>query len=261
MADLKTHSVPAVERALTILETLVESKRGRTLPEIARLLKLPKSSAHCLLLTLERCGYLRRQRETRRYMFALKFFALANMALAGLELNEMAAPVLKTLMEQTRMTVHMAVLERDEAILIHKVEPPGLLKLATWVGKRMDVHCTGTGKAILAHLPEEQLLYLMKERRMPRHNENTIISARKLREELETARKRGYAIDDEEDEVGLRCIGSPVFDHTGRVVAAVSISGTINQITSDNVPSLAEKVKQAAARISQRLGYASTTIP
>jgi DNA-binding IclR family transcriptional regulator len=188
-------------------------------------------------------------------MFALKLFSLANMALIGLELNDVAEPLLNILMEQTRMTVHMAVLEGDEAILIHKVEPPGLLKLATWVGKRMDAHCTGIGKAIMAHLPAEQLDRLIKEHRMPRHNENTIVSGRKLKEQLALAAKQRYAFDDEEDEIGLRCIGCPVFDHTGKVVAAVSISGTINQITSDNVSSLAEKVKRISASISQRLGY------
>jgi DNA-binding IclR family transcriptional regulator len=175
------------------------------------------------------------------------------MALVGLELNELAAPILKNLMEKTRMTVHMGVLDGDEATVIQKVEPPGLLKLATWVGKRMEIHCTGIGKAILAYLPQEQLERLLKSHRLPRHNENTIVSIPKLLEQLKLVRNQGYAIDDEEDEVGLRCIGCPIFDHTGAVVASVSVSGTLSQITADNVSSFGQTVKQASSRISERL--------
>lgn len=255
MGALKTPSPPAVDRAISILEKLAESRSGLTLPELKQQLTLPKSSVHSVLVALERRGYLHRNDTTGRYMFGLKLFGLANMALSGLDIREAAAPRLRLLMQRTRLTVHMGILERDEAVLVEKMEPPGLFRLATWMGKRMDVHCTGVGKAILAFLPGEHLEGLLRERALPRHNENTICGPKRLRAALAEIRRQGYAIDDEEDEIGLRCIGAPVFGPSGEVVAAISIAGTISQITPENEAVLAREVKRAAAAISEQLGY------
>lgn len=249
MAGIKTPSVPAVDKALSALELLAQSRTGLTLGELTRRMALPKSSVHCLLLTLERRGYLHRN-EKSRYLFGLKLFGLANMALSGIGLREKALPFLKALMARTRLTVHLAMLEQGEAVLIEKVEPPNVYRLATWLGKRMDVHCTGLGKALIAHLPEEEVDSLVRERGLPRHNDNTICSPRRLREELARIRKAGYALDDEEDELGARCIGAAIFRSEGKVVAAVSVSGTTAQITSENVATIAEQVKECAASIT-----------
>lgn len=252
---LKTPSVPALKRALALLELLASSRNGLTLPELAKELGLPKSSLHCLLLTLERNGYLHRNTTTGRYLFATKLFTLANMALNGTELREIAVPFLRSLSGATRLTVHMAILDRNEAVLVAKAEPPGIFKLATWVGKRMDAHCTGVGKALLAYLQPEELEALIAERGLPRHNENTIASVRKLKEELLKVRRLGYSSEDEEDEIGLRCIGTPVFDRSGQVAAAISLSGTTAQITSDNVEALVTQLKRTTSGISQALGF------
>ena len=135
---------------------------------------------------------------------------MANASLSGLRLREQAAPYLRSLMERTKLTVHMAILDRNEAVVISKVDCPGTLRLATWIGKRMEVHCTSIGKALVAHLPEEELSNLIKERGLSRYNENTIVSLKRLKENLEHARKSGYTIDDEEEELGMRCIGAPI---------------------------------------------------
>jgi DNA-binding IclR family transcriptional regulator len=252
MTDLKTPSVPALENGLRALELLAQSKSGLSLAEMTRQLSIPKSTAHCLLLTLERCGYLHRN-ERNRYLFGLKLFSLANMALSGLELREKAAPFLKSLMARTRLTAHLAVLENQEAVLIDKAEPIGVLKLATWLGKRMEVHCTGLGKALIAWLPEEDVDALVRERGLPRHNDNTISSARRLKEDLARVRKQGYALDDEEDEIGARCISAPVLSESGKVLAAVSVSGNTLQIGPDNINIMAERVKECAASIASIL--------
>jgi DNA-binding IclR family transcriptional regulator len=251
--NLKTHSVPGVERAVSILEILANSKRGLSLAQVSRELKLPKSSAHCLLLTLERLGYLRRSDETHRYTFGLKLFALANITLMRIDLRAQAAPLLSALMQKLRMTLHLAILERGEAVLIEKLEPPNLHKLATWIGKRMDVHCTGVGKALIAHLPQEELDHLVRERGLPRHNENTIVSIQKLGEQLAQVRRIGYALDNEEDEIGLRCVACPVLDQNGKPIAAISVAGTTSQITGDNLTLLADELKRAASHISAGL--------
>jgi DNA-binding IclR family transcriptional regulator len=258
MATLKTRSVPGVERALTVLEVLARSKRGLALSDLARNLHLPKSSTHCLLLTLERRGYLRHRSSTRRYLLDLKLFRLANMALAGLELREQSGPFLRLLMEETGLAVHTAILEHDEVLVIDKAEPPGSPRLATWIGKRMAPHCTALGKALMAYLPEGDLCRLMKEHRFPRHNENTVTSTKKLKEELARIRKMGYAVDNQEDEIGFCCVGSTIFDSTAQAVASISISGTVSQIAVQNESALVEKVRRTASAISQKLGALAT---
>jgi DNA-binding IclR family transcriptional regulator len=251
----KTKSVPAVDRVFTILELLAGSKRGLSPAELVEMTGMPRSSVHCLTLTLERRGYLYRNTKTGRYLLGLKLFGLANYANGGMELRERAAPELSQLMQQTRLTVHLAVLENDEAVLVAKVDSPGIFRLATWAGKRMEFHCTSIGKAMAAHLPEETVLRIVAAHGLTRHNENTILCERKLREELREVRKLGYAVDDEEEEIGLRCIGAPVFDSEGNVVAAISIAGPTSQIHAENLATYAAKVKKTAVQISKMIGF------
>lgn len=253
--SLKTRSVPALDRALNALELLAGSRHGLTLPELSSALRVPKSSAHSLLLTLERRGYLHRNQKTNRYLFGLQLFSLANMALAGIELREKAAPFLRALMSRTRLTAHLAVLDHHEAVLVDKAEPPGVYKLATWLGKRMELHCTGVGKAMLAHFTDEELEQVIRLRGLPRHNDNTIASSKRLRDELAKIRRAGYSIDDEEDEIGYRCIGAAVFDGAGKVIGGVSVSGDIEHVVADRVGVIAEQVKQCAASVSAILGF------
>lgn len=255
MAATKTHSAPALERALSILELLARSKNGLTLSELTHHLGLPKSSTHCLLVTLERCGYLQRNEKTSRYMFGLKLVTLASLAVTRIELRERTRPFLEALVDSTQLTAHLAILDRNEAVLIEKVEPLSLLRVATWIGRRMDAHCTGVGKALIAYLPAEELDRLLRESGLPRHNDRTIASPLELKDELAQVRRRGYSLDDEEDEVGFRCIGAPVFDHRGAAIAAISVVGSTAQIRQDNLPRLASKVIQTASAISRELGY------
>jgi len=251
---MKTPSVPSLERGLAVLELLANTRAGLTLPEIAKELSLPKSSVHCLLVTMERHKYLHRNERTSRYMFGSKLFSLGNMSLSGLEVRQVAGPYMYSLTERTGLTTHLAVLERNEAVLVEKVEPPGVLKLATWLGKRMDLHCTSLGKALISGLPDEELAQLVKETGLPRHNDNSIASLRKMKDDLARSRQLGYFTDDEEDEIGHRCIGAPIVDETGQIAAAVSISGTTAQVREDNVRALAKALAHTAESISRALG-------
>jgi DNA-binding IclR family transcriptional regulator len=245
----KTPTVPALDKALNILEALAESKLGLSLPEVVQRTGSAKSSVHCLLITLERRGYIHRNARTGRYMFGTRLFSLANTSIMGLTLREQAAPRLWGLAERTHLTVHMAILERGEAVLVAKYEPIGALRLATWIGKRMEVHCTGLGKAMLAYLPEDKVLRIIKEHGMPRHNENTICSPKRLLEDLELSAQRGYALDDEEDEIGLRCVGVPIRQPEGEVVAAISVAGTTTQIPRENIVPLSRELTETASKI------------
>lgn len=253
MAAIKTQTVPALDRALSILELLAKSRAGLTLPELVEQSALPRSSVHYLLVTLERRGYVQRNERTSRYLFGVNLISLANSAWNGLSLRQQAAPFLSNLVRRTQMTAHMAILKDGEAVIIAKHSPIDGARMATWIGKRMEVHCTGLGKALIAHLDGPELERILREHGLPRHNENTICSPRKLREELARVVQQGFSLDDEEDELGLRCIGVPVFDLEGSALAAVSLSGTSSQFNEANYAFLIRETQNTAGEIGRVL--------
>lgn len=255
MSQPIANSVPSIDRALTVLELLAQTKKGLSISEMSRKLLLPKSSVHLILRTLERRGYLQKNPHTGKFFFGLKLLSLSRSTLENLELREEAQPFLVSLMRKTNLTVHMAVLERNEAVIIEKIEPQGMIKVATWIGRRMDVNCTGVGKALIAFIPEEEFDQQINAKGFTRHNHKSITSLRKLRRELSQVRELGYALDDEEDEVGLRCVGAPIFNSHGKVAAAISVAGTTTQITPERIHAITTEVKRAAEKISLQLGY------
>lgn len=254
-----TYEVPSVSRAMKILELLAHSQRGLALSDISRRLEIPKSSAHVLIKTLEDLGYLRISKMNGRYSFGLKLVSLSNMALENLDLREQARPFLQQLMLRTGLTVHLAILEGTEAVIVEKVEPPGILRLATWVGRRLDANSSGVGKALLAFTVDEKHHKRFVSQPMARHNKNTISSPQRLARELQKVRRQGYAFEDEEGEIGFRCIGVPLYDSASRVIAAISIAGSTSQISNDKLPSLISAVKRTALLISEHLGCDSDT--
>jgi DNA-binding IclR family transcriptional regulator len=249
MAAVKTRTVPALHKALGILELLTVSRAGATLPELVAQSGLAKSSAHYLLVTLERHGYVRRTERTGRYLLGLKLFRMANSALNGLSLRQRSASHLWALSMRTGLTSHFAILEQSEAVLIGKQEATGAARVATWIGKRMDLHCTAIGKAIFAFLPKPEIDAIIRERGLSRHNENTIATPLRLHQELERVTKAGYAIDDEEDELGLRCIGVPVFGPHNRPLGAISVSGLSSRLSAEDLSRLTRDLRQTAAAI------------
>jgi DNA-binding IclR family transcriptional regulator len=255
MSAIKTQSVPSLERALAILEVLADSKVGLSLSELARKAKIPKSSTHCLVLTLQRHGYLFREDTTGRLTFGLQLFRLADKGIQGLKLCDQAAPRLRELMKRTQLTVHMGILENYEVVLAFKCDVPGKTRVASWIGKRMCLHSTGLGKALMAYLPGQEVERIIEEYGLPRHNENTLCSRKRLKEDLVRTVQRGYALDDEEDELGSRCIGAPVFGFDSRLVASISVAGTTDEITFKKLRELAEQVKHTAMEISAAIGH------
>jgi DNA-binding IclR family transcriptional regulator len=254
MVSEKTPNVPALERGMEILELVAKSKNGFTFSQLTRQLSFPKSSIHCLLVTFERLGYLQRM-SSGRYVAGLNLAKMANAASHGILLRQKAAPLLADLTQRTGLTSHVAILEESEVVLVAKVEPSGTAPVATWVGKHIDCHCTSVGKSLLAWRAEDQVDAIVRQRRMLRHNENTICTVSRLKEELARIRQAGYALDDEEEEIGVRCVGAPVYGTSGEVEAAISISGSVEQISDSNLPRLASLVQEVAFELSLRLGW------
>ena len=220
----KTPSVPALQRGLAILERIASPGADSPSRSSRAISTSPRARSTRLVLTFERQGYLQRDEATGRYMTGLKLVRLASMTLDGIVLRERATPLLRALVAATGMTAHLAILDRDE-VRGGQDGRPGTQRVATWIGKRMDIHCTSLGKCLMAHLPDAEVDRLIGERGLLRHNENTIVSPARLKQELARTRMLGYAMDDEEEEMGGRCIGAPVWNWDRQVVAAVSVAG------------------------------------
>jgi len=254
MPPAKDALVPAVTRAVRLLELLASSQRGLGVSEAARRLDVPKSSAYRLMKALEQGGFVQKNGRTGRYRFGLTLAALGRHAIENIELRDEAQPFLVALMQKTGLTVHMAVLRAGQAVIVQKIEAPGPVKVGTWVGRAMDANSTAVGKVLIAFLPADELSRHLRSSSFVRHNHRTIITMSKLKQELQRVRELGYAIDDEEDELGMRCLGAPIVDRTGAVVAAISIVGSTTQVPPERIESLANTVKQFASVISSMAG-------
>lgn len=248
-------SVISVDRALTILETLGPSKKGFTNSEISRKLKLPKSTTSYILRTLVQRGYLRKEEPEGRYRLSAKLFSVGSQALRGLELHDIALPVLQELVDKSDLAGHLAVLDGHEAVYIEKVEKPGFIRINTWVGRRMDVHCTAVGKALIAYLPKEAVEEIIKAKGLPRRTDKTITSAHELFAELARVRAAGYARDKSENNLDVACVAAPIFNAAGKVEAAIGLTGTEGQVRLHHLKDTEKLVKQAARNISHQLGY------
>ena len=242
----------SIERAFAVLELLNSSRRGWNISEISRKLGLPKSSTHGIISTLDRLGYIRESPNGRRYQLSAKIYGLGRSALQATPLPEIALPHMHWGVQQTGLTSHLGILEKGQVIFIQKVDGPGIIKFDTYPGKCSELHCTGLGKALLAYQTNEQLSAVLEKHTFARFTRNTIHSLNGFYQELSKVKSNGYAMDDEEEELGVRCIAAPVFEH-GNVVAAVSFTGTTSQLRTEKLKELVQITKVAAARISAHL--------
>jgi DNA-binding IclR family transcriptional regulator len=254
----KSSPATAVERAINILEATGERRDGMTNSEISRRLGIPKSSASYILRTLEKRGYLRRDAESGRYRLGLKVLSLGREAQANFSIAEIGQPFMRTLVERIHLTCHLAVLDQGEAVYIEKVDAPGFFKVNTWVGRRMFVHSTSVGKALLAWTPKAEAEAVLREHGFKKRTPKTIVSHARFVAELESVRRQGYAVDDEENSLGARCIAAPIFDGLGEVAAALGVSGTITQVGESEIPRIAEALKETTRRISRQLQRAGS---
>jgi IclR family acetate operon transcriptional repressor len=253
MAVSETSPATAVERALNILEAAAQRRDGLTNSEISRKLGIPKSSASYILRTLEHRGYLRRDADSGRYRLGLKILSLGGDAQGNLEIADVALPFMRALGEKIRMTVHLAVLDQGEAVYVEKVEAPGFFKVNTWVGRRMFLHSTSVGKCLLAWLPKQEIENVVRQQGLKKRTPKTITTVSRLLADLEHVKQSGYAVDDEENSLGARCLGAPIFDATGNVTAALGASGTLTQVDEANMPRMIEALKETARRITRQL--------
>jgi IclR family acetate operon transcriptional repressor len=252
----RKYIVPAVERAVIILQLLAQEPDGLTISQITHRLAVPKSTVFTILTTLKQYRLVERVEETGQFRLGMALFTLGSTAVERLNVRAIAYPVLKRLAEQTGLTTHLGIIDQGEVIYIEKIEGHGPIKISSAVGRRMGVHCTALGKAMLARLPQSELQLILDGRDLPQRTPNTLNSAELLWADLARTRERGYSFDDEENELGIRCLGAAIYNHRREVAYAISASGPRDRITPDNIDELARQVMVAAHEISRNLGYA-----
>jgi IclR family KDG regulon transcriptional repressor len=252
-ASSSTPLVSAAIRAFTVLESL-SRRRSIGLEELSHEIGLAKPTVYRFLQTLQGLGYVRRD-ESERWAMTLKLFNVGSRALDHLDLLAVARPVAEELSEELGETVHMGVLEDDSAVYVLKIESSYTIRMYSRVGRRIPLYCTGIGKVLLAFAPPEERKALLKRLRLVAFTPKTISTKPALDAELERIRREGYGLDDEEHEEGIRCIASPVIDHEGSVVAALSVSWPGFRYAQGSEAHKIEGVKAAAARISAILGH------
>jgi len=255
--------VQTLERASFILDILGQSPQGISIKDLSEKMLLPKGTTHRLLSSLSYFGYVRQDRNTKNYFLGFKLVELGNMLLGQLDLRKEAEPFLRNLAQRTKETVHLVILDGNEIVYLDKLETEphaGGLRMASRVGSRNPAHSCAVGKALMAYLPEEALARMVEEKGLSRRTGNTITDFNQLKDHMRLVRKQGYAVDDEENERGIRCVGAPVFDEAGKVVAAISVSGPAFRVTKKSVQeNLKKEVMETALRISQRLGFRGRT--
>jgi len=249
------YQVQVLDRALGILDLLADESPELGPSEVSECMGLHKSTVHRLLQVLERHRLIEKIALNGKYRLGLKLFELGSKAIAQLDLRGRARQYLERLVLETGETSHICVLDGNRMLSIANVESPRTLRTPSTVGRRTPLHCTSVGKVLLAFLPEDEQNELIKNLELTAYTRHTLTKPARLKAEFKLIRRRGYAMDDEEFEEGLMCIGAPVMDYTGRVVAAMSVAGPAFRLTEERITAAAQSTIRAASDLSAELGY------
>jgi DNA-binding IclR family transcriptional regulator len=246
------YQLQSLDRAVAVLEMLGESEIPLSLAEICQRMQLHKSTAHRSLMVLERSTLIERTQDNR-FRLGLKLYELGNRAVEQIDLRARIRPFFRRLATQIGETVHLGVLQKTSVVYLDKAEPNRRICMTSKTGSSNPVYCTSMGKAMLAFLPEEAAEDVISRIRFVRFTRKTLCTREDLMRSLERVRRRGYAIDDEEVEVGVRCVGAPIFDENHLPIAAVSISGPSSRIRAQNVPAISVQLMRCCRDISASL--------
>jgi IclR family transcriptional regulator, KDG regulon repressor len=244
-----------LDRSFAILDLLAASSEDLSLADMGEKLKLHKSTFYRLLRTLERHRFAEKDFDTGKYRLGSKLLQLGSRAVARFDLATVGRPYLEKLKEQSGETAALGVLSDGEVVSIAVAEGRHVLRMHVTVGGKVPVHCSALGKAILAFLPEKEVDMIVRKHGIKANTRNTITRRPELKAELAHIRTGGFAIDDQEIEDGLKCVGAPVRDSSGRVIAAVSIAGAALRLNRKRISVLAPLVARTASDFSGSLGY------
>lgn len=243
----------AVMRTISILEALSEVE-GTNLENLSKITELPKATLLRFLSTLISLGYVHRD-GADMYHLTLKMFSVGSRSLRHMDLINTAKPFARKLCQELGETVHMGILEGDNAVYVLKEESSYTLRMYSRVGKVIPLYCTAIGKIFLSQMNEQELEEYFRKNPLKPFTPKSIRTHHALIEELERTRQRGWAIDNEEHEENIFCIGAPVRDYSGNIIAAMSVSWPIFRFNKDSFQTIAEKIKSTTAELSMVLGY------
>lgn len=246
--------VQSLSRALGLLEHLAAAERGISLTDLARRARLAPSTTHRLLATLEQQGFAELDTERGLWFVGVRTFVVGNAFLAHRDFIATARPFMRRLMEESGESVNLGILDEGEVVFLSQVECREMMRMFVRLGGRVPAHASGVGKALLAALSEAGVNDLLERRGLQRFTDNTIDAGAILREDLARVRERGYAFDDEEHAVGLRCVAATLHDELGDPISAISLSGPRARITDQRVDILGRLVRDTADRVTAALG-------
>ena len=254
--DKSEYIIQAVSHALDLLEQFQGDVDELGVTELSKRLKLHKNNVFRLLATLESRGYIEQNRATENYRLGLKALELGQTFIKQMGLLRQAKPILEKLVGSCNETAYVAIFKEGSVVYLDVVETDMTVRVVSRVGSRLPAYCTASGKMHLAHMSEDEINELYPNRQLKGYTSTTITDREKLKEIIKTVAEQGYAIDDEEMDLGVRCIAAPIRDYTRRIVGALSISGPSMRLSNDRITNeLIPLVLSGAEELSSRLGY------
>jgi DNA-binding IclR family transcriptional regulator len=255
------YRIDGIERAIRILCCFDFHQPELSVRDVVSRTGLHKATAHRILMALTRSGFIEKDPITGQYRLGLPLFHLGQVAVSRLTLRDVALPFLLELTEHSQETSHVAVLDGLDVLYVEKVEGPHALRMPSRLGRRIPTYCTSLGKAMLSCLSDDRVRQLFADCSFEPYTPRTVRTVDRLLRDLAIVRRRGWALDDEEIETGLRCIGAPVRDYTGGMVGAISVAAPSARLKGANIARAAQMVKSTAEDIARRLGFGRAGAP
>jgi len=252
--EARDGGVQSVDRALSILETLAEDDEGYRLSDLAVRTGLSASTVHRLLATLESRRFVQFDRAESKWHVGVRSFTVGASFARRRNFSTQAIPYLRKLRDLTRETANLAVVDDEFIIVLTRMESREIMRSLTQVGGRVAMVTSGVGKAVLATYSDEDVGAVIRHHGMPRLTEKSIVRPGDLFKELEKIRKQGFALDDEEACMGLRCIAAVVYNDCAEPLAAISVSGMTSRLTDDRLPEIGQIVREVAGELTVALG-------
>ena len=252
--DSRDGAVQSVDRALHIIETLAEDDEGYRLSDLAVRTGLSTSTVHRLLATLEKRRFVQFDRTESKWHIGAHSFSVGATFARRRNFVAQAMPYLRKLRDQTRETANLAVVDDESIIVLTRMESREIMRSLTKVGGRVAMVASGVGKAVLATYSDEDVNAIIRHHGMPRLTEKSIVRASDLFRELTKVRRQGFAVDDEEACMGLRCIAAVIYNDCSEPLAAISVSGMTSRVTDDRLPLLGRAVRNVADELTLTLG-------
>ncbi len=246
----------SVEKVFQIIETMAESREPLRLQDISLKVEMPASTTLRLITTLINCGYANQDPNTLRYSLSLKFMHIGSLVSSQTSIRDIAHPYLVELSKKCKESVCMAIEQNMEVVYIDVIDgPDGMLRITQRIGKIAPMHSTGVGKLLLLNYDSKEINNIISKKGLVSLTPNTITTKEELLKELEVIKSQGYALDNEECELGARCISAGIKDYTGKIVAGISVSGPVTRMTMEYIDTIKNTVMDTSKKISEILAY------